>query len=74
MITVKFTKKQLGDLHTFLSRSELKGSEVPVYVDILNTLLDAQRDYQASSEISNGNAPFKVDKGEDDNGLRSIEG
>lgn len=38
LIKVEFTKEQLANLHVFLNRVDLKGSEVPAFVEIIQVL------------------------------------
>lgn len=38
LIKVEFTKEQLANLQVFLSRVDLKGSEVPAFVEIMQAL------------------------------------
>ena len=38
MITVKFTPEQHHDLKAFLSRVDLKGREVPAFIEIMQAL------------------------------------
>lgn len=41
-VIVKLTKNELNDLKIFLGRTELKGTEVPAYVKVMNQLNKAQ--------------------------------
>jgi hypothetical protein len=38
MKTIKLSKEQQANLNAFLSRVELKGSEVPAFVEIINAI------------------------------------
>lgn len=37
-MNIKLTEQQLNNLQAFLQRVDLKGAEVPAYVEIMNTL------------------------------------
>lgn len=38
MITIQLTDVQYKNLHEFLKRTDLKGSEVAAYVDVVNAI------------------------------------
>lgn len=52
----EFTEQQVSNLRIFLGRTDIKGSEVPAYVEIVNALVNPIQEElkEKEGEISRG--------------------
>jgi hypothetical protein len=45
-VTIKLTHKQLSALQTFLERSEIRGWEIPMFLDIAKAVANPEKENQ----------------------------